>query len=380
MTATAERTRQQLDPSNTLGSRRAAIVLSIVALVWSVAIVCFGGPTAASVPLEVAGLGMFAAAAITMVRACDPLRAPFSMGVHVAVHGMLLVGFVLGSVAQWGEPLVLAEYWAPAAIGCLSVAMSPYRPLRELVVVPSVSALLVGLITVVRTIPVLPSVPLSASILITVLPIIAIAFGGVRYTQVTLEAVERSHRRSEVFYAGLSDRLEHAIGRSVQHERASILGQEAAPFLRELLTASVVTDAHRARARAIAADLRGVMVSEADRSWLDDAVLSAPVTGGRHVVHDPHRLAARMDDRQRSAVRALVAAASDPAVSSPITFELVADGLGCTASVTFGILPTTGALQPALDPYLAVMTAAFDSFTVHAIRPPLIVRFSFDHD
>ncbi|MEY2849936.1 MAG: hypothetical protein RI885_2603 [Actinomycetota bacterium] len=376
-----ERTRQQLDPSNTLASRRGALVLSIVAVVWSLAIVVLGGVTAASVPFEATSMAVLALAAITMVRACDPLRAPFSQRDHLTVHGMLLLSFLLGVVGQWGDPLVLAEYWAPTAIGCFSVAMSPYRPLRELIVVPLVSSVVIGLTTVVRMTPHDGGTPVIASAVITVLPILAFAFGAARYTQVGLSAVERWHRRSEVLSAGLTDRLAHTIGRTVQRDRASILDLEAAPFLRAVLDADSITDADRRRAGAIAATLREVMVSEADRSWLDELALATPPrSGGRHVVHDPDRLAARMDQRQRSAVRALVAAASDPAVSSPVTFELLRDTGGCSASVSFGALQTTGQLQPALDPYLALMTSAFDSFVVHAVRPTLIVRFSFDHD
>lgn len=376
----AERTRQQLDPSNTFGSRRGAIVLFTVAFGWSTGVVVIDSMPAAPSLLQVLGLVFLAAAGAVMVRSSDPLRAPLSGRSHLIVHLLLLAGFLAGVIAGWEEPPVFAEAWVPAAIGFFTVALSPYRPVRELVAAASLSALFIGFVSLVRTAGVDGPPPL-AGIILSVLPILAFAFGAARYTQITIRSVERRQRQSARSHEGLSDELSHTIGRSVQRDRASVLDREAAPFLRDVLARDVVTETDRQRARSIAHAVRGMIVAEADLNWVETAAsASPPARGGAHAVHDPDQLVSRMDQRQRAALRSLLRAASDPLVSSPLTLEFHREDDGCRGTVTFGVLQTTGVLQPALDPYLAVMTAAFSSFAVQTTRPTLIVRFSFDHN
>jgi hypothetical protein len=101
-----------------------------------------------------------------------------------------------------------------------------------------------------------------------------------------------------------------------------------APFIEGIAAAGVITPTDRALAAQIARSLRAELVTASNRSWLD---VVASETG--MVVSDPGRLADRMNESQRAALRGLLVAATENSVVDTYTLliELRAQPDGSTA-------------------------------------------------
>jgi hypothetical protein len=190
------------------------------------------------------------------------------------------------------------------------------------------------------------------------------------------------------------------IAASVQLDRSTILSRDVAPFFAELRTRDVITDADRARARAIADGIRASMVADADRTWFE---LAVRVDGGAApLVDDPDGLIATLDTDQRTVVRTFVRAALRASTVDPAGFRTTVRRADDTSGPTPGPASPAGAPTPAtpparvevdmelavadsdigihrtFDPYFAVLRVTFPDLDV-AVRPSaLALRFSYD--
>jgi hypothetical protein len=198
------------------------------------------------------------------------------------------------------------------------------------------------------------------------------------------------------------------IAASVQQDRSTILSRDVAPFFAELRTRDVITDADRARARAIADGIRASMVADADRTWFEHAVR---VDGGQApVVDDPDGLIATLDTDQRAVVRTFVRAALRASTVDPAGFRAtvrrahtVADPAAQAApaspsasaplvarpaqapaparvsvDVELAVADSDIGIHRTFDPYFAVLRVTFPDLDV-AVRPSaLALRFSYD--
>ncbi|TQL48760.1 hypothetical protein FB562_1864 [Homoserinimonas aerilata] len=262
-----ERTRQQLDPVGAFSNRILTLAAALSAFLFVAVVVVSSIDTIANGPLAVMGLMAVGGASAIVVIATDPYRGPVTRSAHhwVAVLGVLAT--LLLSLSMWYTDEAFGLSWAgPAALGLLYIALTPYRPAREIVAIGGLATIAVGFITLLQVAPLKLGIPSAAVIAVVVMPLLALNLASAAFSLSAIHSLERWQRRARRAANRLSSERESGIARSVQQDRVTILNREVVPFLSEVLRGETIDDADRERARLIADAIRRVMVAEVDRT------------------------------------------------------------------------------------------------------------------
>ena len=381
-----ERTRQQLDPAGTTAVRSFSVVVVAGAFLFAVVMTALALPRA--LPFALGALLALGASGVIVIVQTSPYRAPFRGRSLAAAWGLALAATYLSAAASWGLDDFVQDDWGPIALGLLFIAVGPYRPGREVAMTGVASAIFVGFLALLEAPRFATPAPPLAFVIIAVTPMLAMCFGGVAYSLGMINAIDAWQRRARAASRGVIAEMRDGIARSVQQDRVTILGQDVIPFFAELLARDELTDADRARAAAIATDIRGVMVAEADRSWLETLVevtgldLAGRPGAAQLIVDDPDRLADSMSSEQRTAIRALLVALGQvrTIARDDLHVGLARANPGARVEADVRIRLTSTKLVPrvAFAPYFALLRAAFTAFEVEFDHPILRLRFAYE--
>ncbi|WP_144713896.1 hypothetical protein [Curtobacterium pusillum] len=407
----ASRTAQQYDPLGAMGSRPLAIVLGASGVVWALLVSVFDRDVVGSPTLSALTVLLVAASGGVVVVASSPFRAPFPRWAFVVHVALLAVATVTSVAAQWGPDRSALNDFMSLLTATGIVMVAPYRPWTDLTVGGVVLAVIAGGSWGAAAAAFPHHVPLGVATFLAAAPTLVLTAASAVFAATFAGLAERVQIRAGSYSVERAER--DGIAASVQQDRSTILARDVAPFLAELRTREVITDADRARARAIADGIRRSMVADADRTWFEHAVASEGGPGA--VVDDPDGLIATLDADQRTVVRTFVRAAlraptvdpagfratirrrDDAATSAAVGGPAHADAATPAAipAATFAANPAAGAPRVAVaidlvvadsdvgihrtfDPYFAVLRVTFPDLDV-AVRPSaLALRFSYD--
>ncbi|MCY7326400.1 MAG: hypothetical protein LH605_09770 [Microbacteriaceae bacterium] len=374
-------TAQRLDPAGTLGTHFLTIVLVVVACLWAIVVSALSLSRGGDTVPALGALGVFAIACALVVYVSGEGHGVFTPGIHLTVHGLVVASFILASWSSWSTDDFSRDQWAPLSLGIMMVAVAHYRPARELIAAGTASALVMGAVTFAHAIVVETAAPPLALAVVAVIGVLALCYGAAMYSQRTVEALQRWHRRADVVAEALADEVRVGIARSVQQDRVTILNRDVVPFFGDMLARETITDDDRDRAREIANAIRSVMVADADRTWLEVVVQQAGRPGRALIaVDDPYFLATTMTTAQRTALRAhVVALAADRKIAEGFSIVLSRHGRLCVGTLSVPILSADHARRSRYAPIHAVMRVAFDSVSIQTHPPDLIVRFTYEH-
>ncbi len=384
MTLSRERTRQQLDPAGVTGMRPVTIAAAVVSFVYAL-VMSLREPDHLRYPVLAAlALVLLAIACGVVIVQSSPLRAPLSSLTHFFVHLFTLASATLSVAAGWGVNQYIGDDWAPVSLGILLLALSLYRPSRELAGAGSLAAIYLGFLVLLELPWLASSAPPVALVVASVTPMLAICFGAAVFGASFVAALERWQRRAELATRRMTTQLRAGIARSVQQDRVTILNKDVLPFFTDMLTRGEVTQVDRERAAAIADSIRGLMVAEADRSWLEQVVEHTLYSRERGqvagFVHDPDRLASMITTRQRTAVRALLVALFDePGFDHRgFSFDFSRRRDKCVGVLTATLNNADYATRIALAPYFAVMRVVFTDLHIELNQSRLELRMSYE--
>jgi len=382
----ALRTAQQYDPLGAMGSRPLAIVLGAGGVLWALLVSVFDRDVVGSPTLSALTVLLVAASGAVVFVASSPFRAPFPRWAFV-VHVVLLGAATVTSIAaQWGpDRSVLNDFMSLlAATGIVMTA--PYRPWTDLTVGGVVLAVVAGVSWGVGAAVFPHHVPVGVAAFLAAAPTLVLTAASAVFAWTFAGLAERVQIRAGSYSVERAER--DGIAASVQHDRSTILARDVAPFLAELRTREVITDADRARARSIADGIRRAMVADADRTWFAHAVAVEGGVGA--VVDDPDGLIATLDADQRTVVRTFVRAALRASTVDPAGFRATIrratdvdvdgahDGQRVTVAIDLAVADSDVGIHRTFDPYFAVLRVTFPDLDV-AVRPSaLALRFSYD--
>lgn len=384
MTVRGERTRQQLDPAGVTGMRPITVASAGVAFVYAF-LMTFRAPERLEYPvLAVLALTMLAVSCGILIVQSSPLRAPLSAATHFFIHLFALAAATLSVAASWGSDRSIADNWPPVSIGVLLLALSLYRPSRELAGAGSLVAIYLGFLILLEMPMHTTPAPAVALVVGAVTPMLAICFGAAMFASTFITALERWQHRAELATRRMTTQMHAGIARSVQQDRVTILNKDVLPFFTDVLSRTELTHSDRARAAMIADSIRALMVAESDRSWLEQ-VVEHTVYGqefGRvsNFVHDPYRLAPMITTRQRTAMRALlVALFHEPGFDhQSFRIDFARHYGSCLGVLTATINSSDHAMKTALAPYFAVMRVVFTDLHIEISQSKLELRMSYD--
>lgn len=373
------RTAQQYDPLGAMGSRPLAVVLGAVGVVWAIVVSVFDRDVVGSPTLSALTVLLLAASAAVVITASSPFRAPFPRWAFVLHIALLALAAVTSVAAQWGpDESALNDFMSLlTATGVVMVA--PYRPWRDLVVGGTVLAVVDGVVWGVAASQFPNGVPVAVAAFLAAAPTLVLTAAAGVFAWTFGGLAERVQIRAGSYSVARAER--DGIAASVQQDRSMILARDVAPFFAELRTREVITDADRARARAIADGIRRSMVADADRTWFEHAVTADG--GGASVVVDPDGLIVTLDADQRTVVRTFLRAALCASTVDPAGFRATIGRAPDTTdrvsvAIDLAVADSDVGIHRTFDPYFAVLRVTFPDLDV-AVRPSaLALRFSYD--
>jgi hypothetical protein len=377
-----ERTRQQLDPSASLGAWPLTILLAAGAFGYAVAVTVLAAAEITIPALTVLSLLVLGVACVLVIVATSARRAPFRRRTHVLVHCIVWVAVIGSATAVWGTNRFVRDDWWPVSFGLLVLALSPYRPAKELAAWGTLSALFLGFLTLLQSNSLASAAPPAAFVLVDMAPMLALSYASVAYADTIVDSLEQWRRQTRLAGAAMVDGFREGITRSVQQDRVTILGRDVLPYFSEILARDTVTDADRARAHEIADAIRRVMVTEADRSWLEALVDGVTPPGSSAIgrVSDEARLAPRMTREQRTVVRALLDALCEESGfdRDSIRFRLDAGDGRVRVRFTADFAQPPRNARSLVAPYLAIMRVSFEQVRVESLQPTVEIGFSYE--
>lgn len=375
--ARAGRTAQQYDPLGAMGSRPLAVVLGAAGVVWAALVSLLDRDVVGSPTLSALTVLLIAASAAVVITASSPFRAPFPRWAFVAHVALLAAASVTSVIAQWGPDRNAMNDFMSLLTAMGIVMVAPYRPWADLAVGGVVLALVNGVVWGIGAVAHPHHVPALVAAFLAAAPTLVLTGASAVFAWTFAGLAERVQIRAGSYSVERAER--DGIAASVQQDRATILARDVAPFLAELRTREVVTDADRARARAIADGIRRSMVADADRTWFEHAVTveGGAVTG----IDDPDGLLATLDVDQRTVVRTFLRAALRASTVDPAGLRVTARPTGTGRVVTtidLAVADSDVGIHRTFDPYFAVLRVTFPDLDV-AVRPSaLALRFSYD--
>ena len=377
-----ERTRQQLDPVGSLGSRPFSVLFVVGAFVYAVVTTVVSRDQISNVLVAVLSLLWLLGACLVIIVGTSSRRAPFTHNAHIIVH-LLAIGAVALSVAsQWGLNRAVQDDFGPASLAMLLIAIGPYRPASEIAGAGSLSAIFVGFITLLE-VPVFEStIPPVTFVLASVAPLLAATFASATYSGSLVTSLERWRVTALKLAESRNHHLLDGIARSVQQDRVTVLGRDVLPFFSDILDRGTVTDVDRAQAREIADSIRSIMVAEANRGWLESLVSGGGALGASCAVaiDDPSGCSSSMVAEQRTAVRAILVALTeeDSYHENSLKIELRRGGGLCRGVVSAGIRGSEFPIRTRFLPYVALMRVVFSDVQVEFTQSTLTVEFSYE--
>jgi hypothetical protein len=264
----------------------------------------------------------------------------------------------------------IQQWWPGIALGATLASLAPYSSARRMITysVPTMIALsVIGWLVFAPINHIWTPVGI---IVIAIGPVAVVAVASVVFCYTVVERtrafLDTTAADEEVYSADVA--LEEI------DEKGSIARTSArvAPFIEAVADSGRITGADRALAAQIARMLRQELVTASNRSWLD---VVAAETG--MIVSDPGRLADRMNESQRTALRGLLVGAVENSVvdSHTLLIELRSQSDGSTAvALSIDVDLPEGRRLVLIAPYYLTLGTTVDDLTWDDGRS-LLVKF-----
>jgi hypothetical protein len=378
------RTAQQYDPLGAMGSRPLAIVLGAGGVLWALLVSVFDRDVTGSPTLSALTVLLVAASGAVVFVASSPFRAPFPRWAFILHVALLAAATVTSVAAQWGPDTSALNDFMTLICATGIVMAAPYRPWTDLAVGGAVLAVVAAAATGAGAATFPHQVPVAVAAFLAAAPTLVLTAAAVAFAATFGGLAERVQIRAGSYSVERAER--DGIAASVQHDRSTVLARDVAPFLAELRSRAVITDADRVRAREIADGIRRSMVADADRTWFEHALAVGGASGA--VVDDPDGLIATLDADQRTVVRTFLRAALAASTVDPAGLRTTVrradpppgdpSGRRIEVAIDLAVADSDIGIHRTFDPYFAVLRVTFPDLDV-AVRPSaLALRFSYD--
>jgi hypothetical protein len=301
------RSPQEVDPLSWFAGPQLPVVLAIVGFVQAVIITLLYWTHWSSVGLQFVAMPFYLIAAWLTVWSTQPHHPQLTRTRAGLILLIACGGFLASAAGTLNSTMPVEQWWPGLALGVTLVCLAPYSSARRMILysIPTVAvAAVVGSLVFSSISTFWP--PLGI-IVISAGPVVVAAVAA---TVFCYSVVERTTAFLDTS-AGIEEGYPTAplLDATEESGRIARVSARVAPFLETIARAGVITPADRALAAQIGRRLRSELVTATNRSWLDTVAQRSGM-----VVSDPGRLAERMNEAQRSALRGLLLAAMDSPV------------------------------------------------------------------
>ncbi|MDJ0351049.1 hypothetical protein [Cryobacterium sp. PH29-G1] len=367
--APASASQQRLDPIGGLAAWPLAPVVAVIVVTYAIVATVSRPHEIAIIELAAAAVAALMIAAAVLVWSARPDLAPFTRARAMVIVGLGIIAHLFAAASTWQFNGMIQDDFAPMGLGLLLLALAPFRPWKEILVLGVSAALVVG-VTAVAQSPFLGiQTPPVLFAIIAMTQVLAPTLAGAAYSRQVVNSIHRWQTDARRAIRTRTEASRGLLAQSVVDNRLTNLGADVLPFLADVLQRGSLTAADVKRARSLAFQVRRVLVAEVDHTWLDDLIdrerasLTARGLTPLCVIADPERRATGFDSDQRAAVGALIVALCTLKGFDPTSLVVQIDGSGAAPADTDQITQAFGQRgarpMPATDTTtLAIVTAA----------------------
>jgi hypothetical protein len=364
---------QQVDPLSWFTGPLVPLAFAALTSIYGGLVIALSWAQSSPPLLQAAALALCVGADVLIHVATRPLRQPITWILGAAALAISAAGMVLSAVGYVGGSLTIELWWAPGAFALTIASLGPYLPIRRLAVLGAGFTLVAVLVSIGVLHPLSSRWDTIGSALIAAYPPVIALAATVTFTYMVVSTMmPMLESPSRIMLAGQEVRDEAAA--LIERVTMARLTARAAPFLERIADAGRIEPSDRALAGQLARRLRDDLVTQSNLSWLDSIAGES-----RLVVVDPDQLARRMNNAQRTALRALLRAILDiPATDSgSLMVELRKAQDGATAvGVSLDMALPEGTRVMHLAPYYLTLKTAVRDLAVD--RNKLSVTFSIE--
>lgn len=364
---------QQVDPLSWFTGPLIPLCLAAVTALYGGVIIAASWAQSARPLLQVLALALCVGAHVLIHIATRPMRQPIGWGLASAALAISGVGMVISAAGYSGGSFAIELWWGSIAFALTISSLGPYLAARRLIV-------LGGGFTVVATVASIALVrPISGNwgmvgtaVIASYPPLFCLTSTVIFSYTVVSTMMPMLESPSRIMVVGQAVRDEAAD--LIERVTLARLTARAVPFLEQIADAGRIEPADRALAGQLARRVRDELVTQSSLSWLDSIADES-----RLVVVDPDQLARRMNNAQRTALRAMLRAILDiPATDSgSLMVELRRAPDGATAvGVSLDMALPEGTRVMHLAPYYLTLKTAVRDLAVD--RDKLRLTFSME--
>lgn len=408
---TREGSLQQVDPLSALAARPLTVAAAVATPLIGLALALHSRHPVENPALMAAAFASLVGASVLLVWATDARRAPFAGGSHTVVVALGCLASLLAALSSWGTNVTARDDWGSLCLGVLLAACAPYRPARSLLAAAAAAMVFTASLTIWQSPYFTADAPAMVFVFIAVIPVASLSLAGAAYADSAVRTRERWHAAAAEATRALVDGARDAVSPlsplsgPVADERLAVLSHGVVPLFARVLRQGNITAHDVAQAREISEEVRGIMVAEANRSWLGEAVLEASrggvsagdsvadgsageVAAGRvvnsevvdsAVVADAANYSSSMSLVQRTAVRAFLDALFALPAYPGFSATVIPNGIFHDVHIAVGVRASPRSQRRALAPYITVMRTVFPRVHLGVDSRELTLRFSYEH-
>ena len=305
----AEITLERLDPLSAAAARPVTTGAAILALAMPmIALALRWSEVVSPVWLIVSLLSLVVAIWLLLDR--SRVSRPVWKAPSAQTLQLLLIVMTVASVLSTLEanPAVRDD-WAPLVTGIVLIALTPYRPAREIALWAVVHTLVCAMLGMLQAPWAVADVPTLTYAVTGSLPVAALGFAAAAYARSLNGSIERWQQRAWASAEATVVDQRGSVARSVQQQRITTLNREAVPYLSRVVDADELTDDDRDEARRLARTIRALLVADVERGWaatlLDDLVGRHPRLNIVARADDPDDVGSEATLEQRTLLRAI---------------------------------------------------------------------------
>lgn len=352
---------RQVDPLSWFTGPLVPISFTALCLIYGTILAVLTWNDSALPWLQVVAVLLCASSGLAVHIASRPLRGDLGW----ASAGLALVptvaGMIVSAIGYANSDFLVELWWAPGAFSLMIATLGPYVPVRQIVTLGGAATLVAVLVSVAIVHPTADRWgPVGTAVIIAYPPLLGIIATAVFSYAVVITMLRMLESPSRIMVAGQTVRDEAA--EEVERVTIARLTARAAPFLEGIADAGRITPSDRALAGQLARRMRDELVTQSNLTWLDSIASES-----RLVVVDPERLARRMSNAQRTAMRGMLRAViGTPGIDSgSLMVELREAPDGATAvAISLDMALPEGRRIMHLAPYYLTLKTAVDDLTV----------------
>lgn len=367
--APASASQQRIDPIGGLAAWPLAPFVALIVVTYAVVATVSRQHEIQFEELAAAAVAVLIIAAAALVWSARPDLAPFTRTRAVVIVALGLVAHLLAAASTWQFNGMIQDDYAPIGLGLLLLALAPFRPWKEILVLGVAAAVTVGITALAQSPFLVIHTPPVLFAIIAMTQVLAPTLAAAAYSRQVVNSIHRWQTDARRAIRARTEASRGLLATEVVDHRLKNLGADVLPFLADVLERETLTAADVKRARSLAFQVRRVLVAEVDHTWLDDlidrerAVLTTRGLNPLCVIADPERRATGFDSDQRAAVGALIVALGRLEGFDPTSLVVQIDGSGAAPADTDQITQAFGLRgaqpTPATDTTtMAIVTAA----------------------